>query len=195
MWNTGFQGGWSRGFVLAAVMSGLLLGASPLQAKSYRKELREWSRSKQLFSTTSMDAKIITHATYFSPDFRKAYMKEHIKRKYLEGETAEAFREKLEARQAKVQEFYVEMYSPKPYRNFSMGKESFWEAVLTTQDGEILKPVSIEEVETTPYQKVMFPYISRWSKTYRVLFPMRDLGNSFELTLRSVVGQTHLDWD
>lgn len=192
MWSTGFRGGYKS--VAAGMAFALLLGSLPLQAKSYRSELREWSRSKQLFSATTMHAKVITHATYFSPDFRKAYIKEHVKRKYLEGERADYFIDQLEARQAKAREFFVEMYAPKPYRNFSMGKESFWEIVLTTQNGKELKPISIEAVETTPYQKVMFPYISRWSKAYRVLFPMTDLGKNFELTLRSVIGQTHLNW-
>lgn len=195
MWNTGFRDGWIKISFVLMTAGVLVFSASPLLAKGYRPILKEWSRHKQLYSPTEAQVKIIAHATYFSPEFREAYAREHIRRKYLEEGRARDFRERLKARQEGVHEFFVGMYAPRPYRGLSLGKETFWEAVLTTASGETVKPVAIEEVEGTPYQKIMFPYLNRWSKAYRVVFPEADLGGPFSLTLRSVIGQTHLRWD
>ena len=180
---------WIVGFV--AFFS--FVGAA--QAKSYRSTLREWSHSKQLFSTTTMQTKVIWHATYYSPEFRRAFVEEHVKKKHLDAIEAARFLQKEEEKQDEGDEFFIGMYTRKPYKNFSLGQESFWEAVLTTKDGEGLKPVRIDFVEITPYEQVMFPYVNRWTQGYRVVFPKTDLGDSFKLTLRSVIGQTHLKWN
>lgn len=178
-------------FLLAVCLLGFSFSAG---AKGYRSTLKEWTRSKQLYSTQDMQVKILTHATFFSPEFRGAFIEEHMKRKYLEGSKAAQYLEKHEQRDARGLEFFIGIYTPKDYRELSLGEESFWEAVLTTEGGEELKPISIELREVTPYTKVMFPYLSRWSKAYLVVFPKTDPGSSFQLTLRSVVGESHLIW-
>lgn len=189
MSNAGLKG------LLSAVVAAALCFAAPLHAKGYRATLHHWTRSKQLFSTTDVQVKVLAHATYFSPQFRKAFIAQHLKKKYLEGPEAGRFLEEQEREAAKGQEFFVGMYSPKPYRAFTSGKDSFWEAVLITEKGEVLKPLLVSPVEVTPYERVMFPYLTRWTKGYRVVFPKATLGKEFQLTLRSVIGETHLWWD
>lgn len=181
--------------ILTIGFVGFLSFSGELHAKSYRAELRQWTHSKQLFNTTTMQTKIIWRATYYSPGFRRAFVEEHVKRKHMDAVAAARYLAEQEGKQTQGDEFFVGMYTRKPYKSFSLGKESFWEAVLTTGSGEELKPVSIEFVEITPYEEVMFPYVNRWTQGYRVIFPKTDLGKSFKLTLRSVIGQTHLNWD
>ncbi|OGQ46843.1 MAG: hypothetical protein A3H42_02060 [Deltaproteobacteria bacterium RIFCSPLOWO2_02_FULL_46_8] len=179
-------------FLTVALVSGL---SGVVHADSYKTTLREWTRHKQLFSVQTLQTKIMVHATYYSPAFRKAYEAEHIKKKYLDGVDAQTYVEEQERKQSQGDEFFVGMYVRKPYKEFSQGKESFWEAVLTTASGEELSPIRIEQVPITPYEKVMFPHLNRWSQAYRVVFPKTDLKEPFTLTMRSVIGQTHLHWD
>lgn len=166
-----------------------------LYANSYKSTLREWTRHKQLFNTQTLQTKIMVYATYYDPEFRKAYEEEHIKKKYLDDVKMETYIAEQEQKQSQGDEFFVSMYVRKPYKEFSQGKESFWEAVLTTAGGEEISPVRIEEVSVTPYEKVMFPHLNRWSHAYRVVFPKTDLKKPFTLTMRSVIGQTHLHWE
>ena len=186
----------NRSFKISIIGLAIFFSLSgELQAKGYRSILKHWTRSKQLFSTTTMQTKVIWHATYYSSEFRRAFVAEHAERKHLDAIAAARFLAEQETKQLEGEEFFVGMYTRKPYKNFSLGQESFWEAVLTTDSGEEIKPVRIDFVEITPYEQVMFPYINRWTQGYRVVFPKTDLGKSFKLTLRSIIGQTHLKWD
>lgn len=172
----------------------LLFCASPAAAKSYRSVLNTWTKHREYFSATTLRPKIIWNATFFSPEYRRAHNTKHLKIKYLKGAEAAAYVAREEGRQAAGYEFFIALYAPKPYRHFTAEKDSFWEAVLTTADGRMLKPVTVEMRVITPLEEVMYPYVNRWMQGYRVVFPKEDLGKEFTLTLRSVIGQTHLEW-
>ena len=65
---------------------------------------------------------------------------------------------------------------------------------MTTEFGESVWPLSIEEIDITPYWRVMFPFLERWTKLYRITFPKAALGKKATITMRSVVGDDHLRW-
>lgn len=181
---------WSVGLIV------FILTASPdLYAKSYKSTFKEYTRHKELYSFQTMKVAILVNATFFSPEFRDAHTRQHIKKKHLEGSDATEFAMKEARRQETTNEFFVAMYAPKPYKDFSTGKETFWDTVITTKDGREIKPISIEMFDSNAYTEVMFPYVNRWTKTYRVIFPKEDLGKSFTLSMRSPIGDTHLKWD
>ena len=171
----------------------LLSFGLPIEA-GYRSTLNHSTKSKQWFSTENFHANIIWHATYYSPKFRRAHEKRDIQKKYLDPIEAARYIAEQEKQQATYDEFFIDLYARKPYEQLTLGKDSFWELVLQTKSGELIKPLSIEFVEITPYEEVMFPYLTRWSKGYRVLFPKTDLGRSFKLILRSVIGKSELKW-
>lgn len=161
----------------------------------YRSVLNKWTQSKQWYSTQTFQANIIWHATYFSPELRRAQTQRHIEKKYLNPMEAARYVAEQEKRQAASHEFFLGIYARKPYRQITSGNDSFWEVVLTTEQGEIAKPTSLEIVDIEPYEKVMYPYLNRWSKGYRVVFPKAALGSNFKLTLRSVLGESTVKWD
>lgn len=175
-------------FLLALVLS------LPVWASGYSSVRREWTRSKQWFEPRNMNAEMIWHATYFSPEFRKAYEQEIIQRKYMGPVEAARFVAEQEKKQATTNTFFVGLYTRKEYKEFSMGAESFWQAVLVAENGQEAVPISIEMVPISPLEKILFPYLSRWSAAYRVVFPRIDTGRKFGLILRSVLGETHLQW-
>lgn len=172
----------------------ILLVAGNGFAKSYFSALRSATESKEWFSADDLKANVVWNATYFSDKFRKAFIQEHIKRTYLDEREATLFTKEQEDDHAKYTEFFFGLYAKKPYRELSLSPASFWELILTTENGEVLKPVAIEVIKPTPYDQVMFPYLDRWSKGYRVKFPKVDQGDSFTLTLRSVIGQVSQKW-
>lgn len=162
---------------------------------NYRKELKKVTKRGQTFDGTTWDAEVIWHATFFSDKFRKAFIKKHATIHHMGPlETAQ-----WKADQSFVHnerwDFIVVMYTKKEYKRFSMDIDSFWDIILTTENGKSVHPTSIEQTPSTPYEKVMFPYINRWSKIYRVSFPKVNLGNKIQLTLQSIVGVSTLEWD
>lgn len=181
---------WKIGLALLCLVS----FGQPLQA-GYRSVLNQWTKSKQWFSTETFSANVIWHATYFSPEFRRAFTKRHIQKKYLGAVEAAQYVAEQEKRQAESYEFFLGIYTRKPYRHISSSKDSFWNVVLTTENGEVVKPLSLEMIDIEPYEKVMYPYLNRWSQGYRVVFPKVALGSSFRLTLQSVLGQSTIKWD
>lgn len=167
----------------------------PLEAAGYRSLLRKSTRSKQWYSTQTFQANVIWKATYFSPEFRRAFAKKHAKKNFLGPLESAQYMAKQEEKQSRVDEFFVGLYARKDYRSLALGENSFWEVVLINEKGEAVEPESIEFVEITPYERIMFPYLDRWSQGYRVLFPKTELGSHFKLSLRSVLGESVLKWD
>lgn len=183
-----------RRFLEIGVLLSFCFAVTTAEARSYHGEVRHWTRSRQMFSNTDMTLQARIHATYFSPELRQKYIQKHIQKKYLEPVEAARYTAEQQQMQDRYHEFFVGLYTPKPYIPFEMGKGSFWEMVLVTADGEMVRPVGIEQIDKTPYEHNMFPYLDRWNKAYRVLYPKAELGESFSLTLRSVVGATDLKW-
>ena len=179
-------------FILILGISGALYSKGD---RSYRSHVREWTRHKQWYSPKTMQADMLWHATYFSPDFRRAQERETIKRKYLDPVEASQYIAEQERRQTALDEFFIGLYTIKPYREFSLGEESFWQARLYTENGQELEPIGVELVEIKPFEKILYPYLGRWDKAYRVTFPKVELGKTFTLVLRSVIGETDLKWD
>lgn len=187
----------SKNILKLVVISLMVLGVvTPTYAKdSYRSFVKKWTEHKQWYSAKTMQAEMLWHATYYSSEFRRALEQEYIKRKYLNPIEAAQYVAEQEKKQAEGDEFFIGLYTVKPYRAFSMGKESFWQIRLFSESGEEIEPLRIDIVEITPLEKILFPYLKRWEQAYRVVFPKLPLGNSFELVLRSVIGETRLKWD
>ncbi len=181
---------WKTGLILS-----LILFALPAQGAGYRSQLGKWTRSRQWYSTKTFHANIIWKATYFSPDFRKAFTQRHVRKKFLDPLASAQYVADQEKKGAKYHEFFLGVYAREPYENLSLSPGSFWKVLLVGEKGESVEPVSIEFVEITPYEEVMFPYVDRWTTGYRVLFPKTDLGPHFKLSLRSVLGESVLKWE
>jgi len=155
---------------------------------------RKWTKSERIYTLKSLDTVLLWKTTYFSPEFRRAKTQKHIQLKYLDPMEAAQVVEKEEKRQEKYHEFFLSIFTQKDFQQFSMSPDSFWKMILTAEDGTVVHPVSIEMVPVGPYEQKMFPYLNRWSKAYRVLFPKAPLGNRFKATLRSVAGESTIQW-
>lgn len=183
-----------RRFTTACVMAVALCLFSSTASATYFTEIRKATRNHRVFSFTTWDANIIWHATFFSDHFRQVFIDRFIERKYLDDYEAEKFTREQQLRQGAGWDFFITMYTKKDYKKFSIDEDSFWKIHLTTESGQRVNPIEIEAVAITPYEKVMYPHIQRWSKAYRVTFPKADIGSEFELTLESIIGKSTLKW-
>jgi len=161
----------------------------------YRKELRHATARGGMYDLKTGNAKLLWTATLFTNEYRRAFAEKHIEIEYLNPVDAGIYMGQQESEQAREWEVIVSMYTPKDYKKFSMGKDSFWETFLTTEYDESVWPISIEEIKITPYWKVMYPFLERWAKLYRVTFPKVAIGKKATITMRSVVGDDHIGWN
>lgn len=163
-------------------------------ARSYTSHLHKVTKEGKIYNFEAWDADLIWHASFFSDAFRKAQAEKHAKIKYLTPMEKEQWLEEQEKIQAESWDFFVSVYTKKAYKQISEGENTFWEFVLVTDDGKKITPSSVEMVPLSPYYQVLYPYIDRWSMLYRLRFPKVELGKSFTLTSRSVVGKSSLKW-
>ena len=163
-------------------------------APNYKREMKRATRRGQLYNVQTWDAKIIWYATFFNDQFRREFAKKHATVHHmgpLESAQWMADQHFIHNRQW---DFVVIIYTKKEFKRLSMDPDSFWEIFLTTGSGETVHPNAIEQIPVSPYEKIMYQHINRWSKLYRVAFPKVDLGDKIELTLQSVVGQSTVEW-
>ena len=160
----------------------------------YRSELRRMTEHGVLYDPTTLDAKLDWRATLVSDDFRRARSQKHIELHHLNPLAAARWVADEEVKQSEGWEFFIALYTKSDYRQLSHRSDSFWKAVLVTSSGEEVEPTNVEMVPITPYERELYPYLSRWSYGYRIFFPKVDLGQRPHFTLRSVVGSSTLKW-
>lgn len=181
--------------IAAALTIAVVIFASAGAHAGYTRELRKVTEKGNLYHINNWDAELIWYATFFSDDFRKAIEKKHKKLRYLSRPEVDQYIAEQEMRQARSWEFFISVYTKKQYRTISNFHDSFWKLYLITESGKRISPTSVEPVPVTPYEKKMFPYVDRWSKTYLIVFPKVELGDHFELQIDSVVGNSTLKFE
>ena len=160
----------------------------------YQSSVRKWTHKGRIYRVTDLDTVLLWRAPYYSPEFRRSQAQKEIDLKFLDTVAAAQWVEAAEEKQQQGHEFFISIFTQKDFKDFSTGPSSFWDTVLTTADGTVLKPLRVEMVSVTPYERKLFPYLDMWSKAYRVTFPPEDLGKKFQLTLRSIEGKSTLRW-
>ena len=180
--------------IIIAVAICVLSIASTAIARTYNGDLRHATKKGMLYSGDTFEAKVLWNATFFSDSFRHAYIKKTVKINRFDAIRAARYIAEQEYRQSEGWDFFVGLYTKKAYKKFSTENDSFWKIQLTTASGQVLKPTSIELIPLGPYEGIMYPYLNRWSKGYRVKFPKVELGDEISLTLYSIVGASTLKW-
>lgn len=167
---------------------------SQIAAAGYGFDLAKATHNGRIFNFETWDANLIWHATFFSDDYRRAFEKQYIEKNHMDALESAQFIGVEERKQAKGWEFFISFYTKKDYKTFTMESDSFWTIHLTTAGGESVAPNEIESIPITPYERVMYPHLNRWSRAYRVTFPKVELGDEFALTIESVVGKSTVEW-
>lgn len=172
----------------------IALSLSGVAWAGYYWELGKATRSGRLYSFETWDVNLMWHATFFNDNFRQAYEKRYAAKNHMDDAEKVFYVSEQERIQDSAWEFFISFYVKKDYKKFSMEADSFWHIHITAADGTKIDPIEIESIPITPYVKVMHPFLTRWSKAYRVRFPKVGLGDEFSLSLESVVGKSTLTW-
>ena len=180
-----------------AVLIILLLTATAgaaIKPYPYNGALRHATHKGQAYDAFTWDAKVIWYATFFTDPFRAAYAKKHATIYHMGPVETEEWTQDQLHEQGQAWDVFISIYTKRDYKKFSLDPDTFWELFLTAGNGDVVWPTSIEQVSVTPYERIMFHHINRWSKCYKVRFPKADLGSAFDLTLQSIVGQSTVQW-
>lgn len=157
--------------------------SSEIVLAGYETTLSKWTKRGADFEFDTLDAQLIWHATLISDDLLKAQQKLATKRGV-----------KIDPLCTDCVAFFIDMYTHSELKDFSMDKNSTWKIVLIGEDGVETSPVKIEKQTITPVETILYPHLSRWSKAYFVQFPKINLGHNPKLTIRSIAGDSTLEW-
>lgn len=179
---------------LFVLMTVILFRLPDLHARGYRSLVWDVTKQGRIYDGKTWDAKLLWNATLVTDHYRRAREEKHVALHHLDALAAAQWVAAEERNHADGWEVFIGFYAKKDYKKFELSPDSFWEIFLTLSSGEMIAPTSIEMVPVTPYELLLYPYLNRWSKAYRVIFPKVDLRGRPRLTLQSVVGSSTLTW-
>ena len=148
----------------------------------YQNVVAKYTRSAKHYNFSQLDTDYHWLATYHSPEMLRA-VDTLLKKYYPDGLSPYALqlREAMEPRDQT--EFFVAVYARSIQMKRLLGKRNLW-AVQLIAGGEIMKPISVEEVDLDPMFYRLYPYLTKWHKGFRVVFPFdAQASSSKKLTL------------
>lgn len=136
----------------------------------YNKIVSRYTKIGGAYSGTDLDTKFRWYATFHSPDFREAFFQRYhdfypagdnpYAKQYMEGSAG-----------PDQTEFFVALYAKRRDLKRMTGPRNLWDISLLAGD-KTLKPIRLEEVPVTSLQEGLYPYLEKWYRAYRVVFPI-----------------------
>lgn len=168
-------------------------------AEDYDEVLERWTRSDKVYSL--LEARLFVSATFHSPEFRQAFAVAHPN---VFGPGSDEARRlaSLEGGAEENFEFFFSAYTANATWNDFGKEDSIWRVTLEGDDGERVDGV-VTRLRTNANQRVMYPYVSAWAKTYTVRFPrtgaagqllISPASKQFTLRFTSALGEGVLTW-
>jgi hypothetical protein len=172
-----------------------------LSAGDYGEVLERWTRNDRLYD--KLYSVLFAHATFHSPEFRRAFLLRH--RDIYGRGSEEARRLSLTSEGADEQlEFFLSAWTPDVKWNDFAEPNSIWRITIQGLEPDA-EPVDgkVEKIKTTANIRVIYPYITDFAKTYAVRFPRATASGKpvitssspgFMLKISSGLGQMSLEW-
>jgi hypothetical protein len=94
-------------------------------------------------------------------------------------------------------EFHLALYTPKRQWNDLESEESLWKARLAGAGGADVSPLRVEMLEKTDKSPVQYPYVTKWTREYRLVFPAPEGGSGARpptLVLAGPLGQLRFEF-
>lgn len=180
------------------VLGVLCLAPMGLQAeRSYQSILKDWTQDDEAYSWENLEARLVWHATYLSPDVMDAQWK-YLEQK-LKGQ--ELYQEQLRLNgntPTGTSDVFVSAIYVGSRSDAFVGKNpSLWNIVLETSEGEVYKASAMEELPRNELTKLLFPYIDRWSRIYKLTFPkvIRASTEWVQLKMVGIPADSTLEWN
>jgi hypothetical protein len=188
----------TRNFLIFTLLLIMIVPVNAWSTKSsYKQILKEWTRDDEAYSWGEIEARLVWHATYFSPDFREAKVERYAKLYQLKEGEVERLRAEEMADSEKFDSFFVAIYAgSRIYPD--IGKDrSLWKLVLETSEGDSIQPAMWEEIPKNQVTRTLFPYIDRWSRLFEVKFPksIKPSTARAQLKMVGVPANSTLEWN
>lgn len=177
---------------------GVLLAIPPvsLGKRSYDSILKEWTQRDEAYNFQNLEARLVWTCTYESPTFRAAKLDRMVELFRLSSKKlAELSREEEEAA-AKHDIFFCAIYVGSRVHKFIEKDWKEWNLVME-RDGTPIRPEIIELAPSNQINHLLYPYIDRWSKPYRLMFS-KSVGPDtryLQLKMITIPADSTLEWN
>ncbi len=169
-----------------------------LTADSYDEVIDRWTRYDSVYDW--LNSIMFVHATFHSPEFRKAFSIRHPE-VYGPGseEAGRLLRTRPESN--KFHEFFLSLSTTDFRWNELDQEDSIWRVTLQGDDGARIEG-QVERITINGNLRVIYPHIEDFDRTYAVRFPVSIEGKKLlsertsQVTLRitSALGEAELTW-
>ncbi len=191
-WRCGLSANKRGKGILAWTFLAALIFSASLEAKSYKSVLKENTKRKTVYVWDNMEVRLIWNATYLSPEFQ-GKLEEKLAEMGME-KTASATRWWLQHELDKSDVFFVGLYEGSA-KWPEIGKDdASLRFQLVDDTGKVTEARRIEAVPVTQAERVLFPYLDKWSKAYLVKFPKAVAGPRMKLKLLSPAATSEVKW-
>lgn len=158
------------GFILLSFSSSALAWKNALFTNhhAYYKTLQKFTRHDNDISIDNLNAKMQWYATYKSPEFTQAFLSYYQELYPHPSENLANQKAKLWSEKAQQAEFFIALYAQS--RDLEkLDHQSLWDLSLQVGN-QSYKPVRIEKINASSFEKKFFPYLESWHQSYRVVF-------------------------
>ena len=193
----------------AALVLGLACAPTPSMRgpqkmeQNYERLLKIWTQSEHIYH--SLDSILLVHATYLAPEFRQAYGDQYLKIFSIDPGRVDSDLEKIATSIGRGHEFFVFADSGNAAWNNLEEHDSVWRIGLWGGDDQLgVPPISIHPFEGRgPNLSAFFPYLTRFGRTYLVVFPLDQANGKpvlnpangrLTVKLSSAFGTATLSW-
>ncbi|MBI4238141.1 MAG: hypothetical protein HY696_06965 [Deltaproteobacteria bacterium] len=154
---------------------------------SYRKTLRQHHRRGEFFNFDSMHSELVWDAVLLTPALREARVEREAALRHLGDDEAVGLPSEWYSTGTA---FYLSVFIPKEAGDLKNGE---WRLELVDDQGRRHAPDSLSELPISGVDRRLFPFITRWSKTYIVRFPAA-VSPPLRLSLYGVLARSTLQW-
>lgn len=158
-------------------------------ADPYYKVLAKYTRNAKKYTIANLDTEYLWTATYLSPTFLSA-VDQRLRKYYPEGMSPYAAKIRAVLNAPEQTELFVAVFANDRQMKKLLGRKNLWEIKLIA-DGKIMDPLEVKEVDLTPMHYRIFPYLNKWHKGFRIVFPFNaqaSSGGDFYLLISGPLG-------
>jgi len=166
----------------------------------YFNALNRYTREKTLYSEFETSIRVV--ATWKNREFMDAYLSEYSRLYLLTAADKMQREDILSDTSSDLREFLFYAYIPDGDSNDFSKPDSIWRVFSSGEGGEMLEPLDIREIDSTPLVTKLFPYVKPYGKFYSVKFPKSPSPDKSytvveggpELVFTGVLGKIKLEW-
>jgi len=170
------------------------------QPDDYKSVLRLWTRERRLNTLEEMDNVLTVTSTYYSAEFRAAYLAKYVSDYHLSAGQSKALVAEHAGLNADQHEFYVALFAQQHKYGLLDDPRSAFQVHLVDDQGRAFKPMRVEHIKRPgALETTYFPYSTSFRSVFRVVFDKKSAALApdakwFGLRFSGPQGTTVLTW-